>query len=639
MAGKLGRALVLLVLLAAALITQAPLAVFLLAFALVLLVLLRLDAAYLRRQVTAELLVPDKPVIQGEDFTLTVRLCNRSRLPIPALVVLLNAADEWGGGQITLRCAAMLGGKESAEQRITLNAGKSGVWSIAVRGITLRDHLGVFTAACPAAVQSQSICVLPAAAAGKAKAETASDEDGDEADTRAALGGSYELREYRDGDTIKQVHWKLSAKLDRLMVREPLTALRAALTPGGELDGAEEWGDFPQQAAKHRKNPPKRKKERTALSRRGAADPGSGLKFVDRVLVSTQRPAAHPALWLAADAALLLALTFGLLLVLSTGFGIAVPLWVWPAAAAFCAGWALFLRAPQALRRWGLLAGVIVYLVVLFICQRNFLAGAQQCAGNIAQSLNARLGSALPVAQGGSAAQLGLFLLLAALPVTGALAAAALRRADALLLDLMLLPVVVLLALACAVVVHLFCFVLHSAAHGLPKLLPNPWVRAFLGGCVVVVFTLLYGSMRYNGAGVNIIAAAVEQGQALPWDWIVKILLTALTLSSGFKGGEVVPSFFVGATFGCVAAPLLGIPAGFGAALGLAGVFCGASNCVVASLVLAIELFGAQGLWYFAIVCGITYALSGYAGLYHSQLFLTDKLEPEYRIIRGHNHH
>ena len=472
MAGKLGRALVLLVLLAAALITQAPLAVFLLAFVLVLLVLLRLDAAYLRRQVTAELLVPDKPVIQGEDFTLTVRLRNRSRLPIPALVVLLNAADEWGGGQITLRCAAMLGGKESAEQRITLNAGKSGVWSIAVRGITLRDHLGVFTAACPAAVQSRSICVLPAAAAGKAKAETAPDEDGDEADTRAALGGSYELREYRDGDTIKQVHWKLSAKLDRLMVREPLTALRAALTPGGDLDGAEEWGDFPQQAAKHRKNPPKRKKERTALSRRGAADPGSGLKFVDRVLVSTQRPAAHPALWLAADAALLLALTFGLLLVLSTGFGIAVPLWVWPAAAAFCAGWALFLRAPQALRRWGLLAGVIVYLVVLFICQRNFLAGAQQCAGNIAQSLNARLGSALPVAQGGSAAQLGLFLLLAALPVTGALAAAALRRADALLLDLMLLPVVVLLALA-------------GAAPAVPAclLLLVGWMEAWAASC------------------------------------------------------------------------------------------------------------------------------------------------------------
>ena len=118
----------------------------------------------------------------GGENTNTVIAAHRGRLPISALVVLLNAADEWGGGQITLRCAAMLGGKESAEQRITLNAGKSGVWSIAVRGITLRDHLGVFTAACPAAVQSQSICVLPAAAAGKAKAETAPDEDGDEAD-------------------------------------------------------------------------------------------------------------------------------------------------------------------------------------------------------------------------------------------------------------------------------------------------------------------------------------------------------------------------------------------------------------------------------------------------------------------------
>ena len=118
----------------------------------------------------------------GGENTNTVIAAHRGRLPISALVVLLNAADEWGGGQITLRCAAMLGGKESAEQRITLNAGKSGVWSIAVRGITLRDHLGVFTAARPAAAQSQSICVLPAAAAGKAKAETAPDEDGDEAD-------------------------------------------------------------------------------------------------------------------------------------------------------------------------------------------------------------------------------------------------------------------------------------------------------------------------------------------------------------------------------------------------------------------------------------------------------------------------
>ncbi|EKC62908.1 protein (some members containing a von Willebrand factor type A (vWA) domain), partial [human gut metagenome] len=247
-------------------------------------------------------------------------------MPIPALVVLLNAADEWGGGQITLRCAAMLGGKESAEQRITLNAGKSGVWSIAVRGITLRDHLGVFTAACPAAVQSQSICVLPAAAAGKAKAETAPDEDGDEADTRAALGGSYELREYRDGDTLKQVHWKLSAKLDRLMVREPLTALRAALTPGGDLDGAEEWGGFSPTGGEAPQKPAQAQKRTYCPEPARRCRPRQWAEVCGPCAGEHPAPRSAPRVWLAADAALLLALTFGLLLVLSTGFGIAVPL-------------------------------------------------------------------------------------------------------------------------------------------------------------------------------------------------------------------------------------------------------------------------------------------------------------------------
>ena len=194
---------------------------------------------------------------------------------------------------------------------------------------------------------------------------------------------------------------------------------------------------------------------------------------------------------------------------------------------------------------------------------------------------------------------------------------------------------VVLLALACAVVVHLFCFVLHSAAHDLPKLLPNPWVRAFLGGCVVVVFTLLYGSMRYNGAGMSVITAAVEQGQALPWDFLCKIFLTALTLACGFKGGEVVPTFFIGATLGCVLGGLLGIPAGFAAALGLVCVFCGAVNCPIASIVLSIELFGAGQLVYFALACGIAYMLSGYFGLYSSQKILYSKLRTEFINIHA----
>ncbi len=189
---------------------------------------------------------------------------------------------------------------------------------------------------------------------------------------------------------------------------------------------------------------------------------------------------------------------------------------------------------------------------------------------------------------------------------------------------------VTVLALLCAVVVRLFCFVLEAMEHLMPKYLPNPWLRVVAGGIGVVVFTLLIGT-RYNGAGMSVIAAAVEQGQALPWDFLCKIFLTALTLSVGFKGGEVVPSFFIGATFGCAVGPLLGLPAGFAASIGLVAVFCGATNTLVPSIVLAIELFGySSGFELYALACGICYMFSGYHGLYSSQTILTSKMHSEY---------
>ena len=196
---------------------------------------------------------------------------------------------------------------------------------------------------------------------------------------------------------------------------------------------------------------------------------------------------------------------------------------------------------------------------------------------------------------------------------------------------------VILLGVACAAVSRLFCYTLHFMEHTVPKLLPNPWVRVFAGGVLVIGFSYLFGVGRYNGAGMNIIAAAVEQGQALPWDWIVKILLTALTLSSGFKGGEVVPSFFVGATFGCVAAPLLGLPPQLGAALGMVALFCGCTNSPLASICLAIEVFGGQCVSLFALACAVSYMLSSYFSLYREQHFLHSKL----RIVgvqRVHGH-
>ena len=119
-------------------------------------------------------------------------------------------------------------------------------------------------------------------------------------------------------------------------------------------------------------------------------------------------------------------------------------------------------------------------------------------------------------------------------------------------------------------------------------------------------------------------------GQARHGAWLLKLLFTAVTIGCGFKGGEVVPSFFVGATFGCLAAPWLGLPAGVGAAIGLVAVFCGAVNCPLASMLLAMELFGARGMLYFAMACAISYVVSGYCGLYASQTILYSKLRAEY---------
>ena len=153
------------------------------------------------------------------------------------------------------------------------------------------------------------------------------------------------------------------------------------------------------------------------------------------------------------------------------------------------------------------------------------------------------------------------------------------------------------------------------------------------------MLTGLFGT-DYNGAGMEIVTAAVERGTvAVPWAFLLKLIFTAITLAAGFKGGEVVPSFFVGATFGCAVAPLLGLPAGFGAAVGLAAVFCGVTNCPLASTLLAVELFGSEGLLFFALACCLSYMLSGYQGLYSSQTILYSKLKAQFINVHTNAYH
>ena len=141
----------------------------------------------------------------------------------------------------------------------------------------------------------------------------------------------------------------------------------------------------------------------------------------------------------------------------------------------------------------------------------------------------------------------------------------------------------------------------------------------------MVVLTTLLGR-DYNGAGMGIAVQAVA-GEAVPWAFLAKILLTAVTIGAGFKGGEIVPAFFIGATFGCTVGPLLGLPVGFAAAVGMVAVFCSVVNSPAASLVLSVELFGGEGLWFFATACGLSYLMSGHYTLYAEQNFVNSKLE------------
>lgn len=180
----------------------------------------------------------------------------------------------------------------------------------------------------------------------------------------------------------------------------------------------------------------------------------------------------------------------------------------------------------------------------------------------------------------------------------------------------------------------LFCELLHTAPRLYTRCFPNPYLRVVAGGALIIFLTKMLGTTDYNGSGGSVIAAAIA-GQAVPWAFLLKMLFTALTLGCGFKGGEIVPIFFTGSTFGCIAAPLLGLPAPLGAALGMVGLFCGCTNSPLASICLGMEVFGGKCLPLFALVSAVSYMLSSYFSLYHEQHFLYSKL----RIVELERRH
>ena len=168
------------------------------------------------------------------------------------------------------------------------------------------------------------------------------------------------------------------------------------------------------------------------------------------------------------------------------------------------------------------------------------------------------------------------------------------------------------------------CWVFHNAEHLAKHHLPNPWVRIALGGALITVMTLIAGDQRFNGAGMDMALKAVG-GEADWYSFLAKMLFTAVTLAAGFKGGEIVPTFCVGATFGCVAGGLLGLEPGMAAAASLVGLFCCVTNSPFASIMLGIEMFGGANVYLFAFMCVICFVLSGRSGLYASQILQFSK--------------
>ena len=184
---------------------------------------------------------------------------------------------------------------------------------------------------------------------------------------------------------------------------------------------------------------------------------------------------------------------------------------------------------------------------------------------------------------------------------------------------------VVVLALACGLLSTLVCYTFSGVRAGLERLFPNPYLRVVAGSAVVMLLTALLGTKAYLGSGAAMIQQALEQGSAQPWDFWWKLLLTAITLGAGLKGGEIFPSFAIGACFGCVVGPLLGLPAPYAAGIGMVSLFCGVTNCPLAALALGWEVFSFCNPQGFLMAVAVSFLASGYSGLYAKQKFAFSK--------------
>ena len=195
--------------------------------------------------------------------------------------------------------------------------------------------------------------------------------------------------------------------------------------------------------------------------------------------------------------------------------------------------------------------------------------------------------------------------------------------------------IIAVLAILCAGVSTLFCITLHTSEKLYKKFFSNTYRRILTGGGLIILLTLLTGNQDYNGAGMFVIERCFQEG-CVPYAFLLKILFTAVTLGAGYKGGEIVPSFFIGAAFGYTFGSICGFSTELSTAVAMGAVFCGVTNCPISSLLICFELFGFEAMPYFLLATALSYMLSGYYGLYHSQKIVYSKYKTEFINRKTH---
>lgn len=170
---------------------------------------------------------------------------------------------------------------------------------------------------------------------------------------------------------------------------------------------------------------------------------------------------------------------------------------------------------------------------------------------------------------------------------------------------------VCILAILCSLLSIFFSFILHGTERLYKTYVKNHYLRAFLGGCLVLGMTLLIRSQLCSGSGIDIVRQSLK-GETAPLTFLLKIAITALTIGAGFKGGEIIPSMAIGASFGCLYGQIIGFNPGFCAAIGMLALFCGVTSCPIATLLIGFEFFGYQAMPFFLLTIAFSNFLTGY---------------------------